>query len=380
LRKYITAIILTAALSVNSIFAQDSLRFSGQFSSWLNISTKNELPLLAGGRYIPQLNLGHKTKKSSLFDSELSLNVYGTTSLHPFDSAVFAGKIKPYRGWIRYSTDQFELRLGLQKINFGSAMILRPLMWFDQIDPRDPLQLTDGVWALLGRYYFLNNSNIWIWGLYGNNKPRGWEHVPGNRRIPEFGGRIQLPVPGGEAAISFNHRVADNTGMTMFTRYFEKIPEDRIGFDARWDLKAGLWVEGSWTRKGKNLELFTNQEIINAGVDYTFKVGNGLYAAYEQLLASNDQKAFTFRNVAAFSLLSASYPVGLFDKLNGIVFYNWTDNNFYNFVSWQKQFDKIMFYIMGYWNPDTNLLPSMNSGSAGVFTGKGIQLMFVYNH
>ena len=69
---------------------------------------------------------------------------------------------------MRYSSDQFELRLGLQKINFGSASMLRPLMWFDQMDPRDPLHLTDGVWGLLARYYFLNNANIWLWGLYGN--------------------------------------------------------------------------------------------------------------------------------------------------------------------------------------------------------------------
>jgi len=55
--------------------------------------------------------------------------------------------------WIRLSTKQFELRAGLQKINFGSATLLRPLMWFDKIDPRDPLQLTDGVYALLARYY-----------------------------------------------------------------------------------------------------------------------------------------------------------------------------------------------------------------------------------
>lgn len=51
-----------------------------------------------------------------------------------------------------------ELRLGLQKINFGSAQLFRPLMWFDKMDPRDPLQMTDGVWGALYRYYFRNNG------------------------------------------------------------------------------------------------------------------------------------------------------------------------------------------------------------------------------
>jgi len=54
----------------------------------------------------------------------------------------------------------------LQKINFGSATLFRLLMWFDRIDPRDPLKLTDGVYGLLLRYYFHNNTNIWLWGLY----------------------------------------------------------------------------------------------------------------------------------------------------------------------------------------------------------------------
>ena len=63
-------------------------------------------------------------------------------------------RFKPYRLWLRYSTSHLEIRAGLQKINFGSSNILRPLMWFDKMDFRDPLMLTDGVYALLGRYYF----------------------------------------------------------------------------------------------------------------------------------------------------------------------------------------------------------------------------------
>ena len=34
-----------------------------------------------------------------------------------------------------------------------------------------------------------------------------------NKNIPEFGGRIQIPVPRGEAAFSYHHRTADNRGM-----------------------------------------------------------------------------------------------------------------------------------------------------------------------
>jgi hypothetical protein len=155
--------------------AQDTLRFSGQFSSWINASTGSELPLHGGVRYIPQLNIEMPFSETRLLDMEFSANIFGSTDLSPFDTISASGEIKPYRIWMRYTTDQFELRLGLQKLNFGSAYMLRPLMWFDQIDPRDPLQLTDGVWGLLARYYFLNNANLWLWGLYGNNEKRGWE-------------------------------------------------------------------------------------------------------------------------------------------------------------------------------------------------------------
>jgi len=357
----------------------DTFRISGQLSTWLNLNTGSELPLATGGRYIPAMNYGIYTPADKLIDLEVSANLSGDLSFRPFSEADAGALIKPYRAWIRYSGDQLELRLGLQKINFGSATMLRPLMWFDQMDPRDPLRLTDGVWALLGRYYFLNNVNIWLWGLYGNNKPRGWETVPVNSNYPEFGGRIQTPVPGGEAAFTFHHRTADNRGMILFSDFHDRIPEDKFAFDARWDLVTGIWVEGSWTRKGRDLGLFTNQVIINAGMDYTFGIGNGLYASFEQLLFSMDKKAFSLDNRRSLSLASLNYPVGLFDRIGAIVYYDWTGRNVYNFLSWQKQLDNIIFYMMAYWNPSSAILPS-GTGTGNMFSGKGLQLMFVFNH
>merc|ERR1712127_1137306 len=106
------------------------------------------------------------------------------------------------------NTNQFELRVGLQKIDFGSASLLRPIQWFNQIDPRDPLQLTNGVYGVLGRYYFLNNANIWLWTLYGNEKTRGFDALETNKKVPEFGGRIQYPTKKGEIALSYHHRSA----------------------------------------------------------------------------------------------------------------------------------------------------------------------------
>jgi hypothetical protein len=359
--------------------AQDSIQFKGQASAWINYNSGNMLPVYTGIRYIPQLNSGIQLKNDHKLDFEISVNINGSAGFKPFDSPKGSGQIKPYRAWVRYSTRQFELRAGLQKLNFGSASLLRPLMWFDQIDPRDPLKLTDGVWGLLGRYYFLNNANIWLWGLYGNTKPRGWEQYGTNKHYPEAGGRIQIPVPTGEAAITYNYRIADTRNFEVSNPTLSEVSENKLGFDIKLDMVVGLWLEGSWTNKNKDLGIFKNQEILNLGTDYTFKVGNGLYFIFEQLLASYDKTPFAFKNSISYSMMSVSYPVSIFDNLSAIVYFDWNDRKAYNFINWQKQFDNITLYFMGFWNPVDYNMPAQGLGQ-NLFAGKGVQVMLVFNH
>jgi hypothetical protein len=363
----------------SSLSAQESFRFSGQLSSWLNVNSAGALPLWGGVRYLPQANLTLAEGERGKTDAEVSANIFGTAGLHPFDTIAASGDIKPYRIWVRYSTKQLEVRVGLQKLSFGSALMLRPLMWFDQLDPRDPLKLTDGVWGVLARYYFLNNTNIWLWGLYGNGERRGWEAVPANKRVPELGGRVQFPVPRGEMAFTYHHRIADSRELAGTVTEFERIPEHKFGFDAKWDLITGLWLEGSFSHKGKDLGILTNQLIMNAGLDYTFGIGNGLYGAFEQLAVSYDETPFAFSDVMSFSVFTLRYPFGLFDSLSSILYYNWSGRDLYSFLSWQKQYNNISLYLMAFWNPETFDLPSQTEGSA-IFAGRGIQFMFVYNH
>ena len=380
MQRSIHILFVCLLLSLPSIaIAQDSLSFKGQASAWMNYNGGNDLPVYMGARYIPQLNYNLPLKDDHKIDFEASININGTAGFNPFDSLQATGRTKPYRLWARYSTQQFEIRAGLQKINFGSASLLRPLMWFDQVDPRDPLKLTDGVWGVLGRYYFLNNSTIWLWGLYGNNKPRGWEPFGTNNHYPEAGGRIQIPVPAGEAALSYNYRIADTRNIGGIVPANSKVGENKFGFDIKLDLVVGLWLEGSWVTKNKELGMFTNQEILNAGIDYTFGIGNGLYVIYEQLVAANDEKPFSFQNTSSFSLMSLSYPVGVFDNISGIVYYDWKNNKSYNFLNWQKQLNKITLYFMGYWNPKSYNIPAQGNGQ-NLFAGRGVQIMLVLNH
>ncbi len=358
---------------------KNEFRFSGQLFTWLHINTENPYPAYVGGRYIPQLNYKIPIKNERLIDFEASANIYGDAGIHFFDSASVDGNISPYRVWARYSTNQLEVRAGLQKINFGSANMLRALRWFDQIDPRDPLQLTNGVWSGLGRYYFMNNANLWIWVLYGNKDLKGFEFIKTNSNIPEFGGRFQSPVPLGELAVSYHHRVADSRELNGLIPEFSEIPENRIGLDGKWDLVVGLWFEGVWVNKSKNLGKFTNQEIFTLGTDYTFGLGNGLNIVLEQMIIANDEKAFQFAQTSNFTALSANYTFGMFDNINIIIYYDWLNKSVYNFVNWYRQFDRTTLYVMGYWNPENNQLPNMGT-TENLYGGIGIQLMFVFNH
>jgi len=375
-RLQISLLFLTISLIIT---AQEGFRFSGQLSSWININLRADLPLWAGARYIPQVNYGLTTRSGQLFDAEFSGNIAGTAGMRPFDTLYTEGILKPYRAWLRFSDDQFEIRLGLQQLNFGSAAMLRPLRWFDQLDPRDPLQMTNGQWGLLGRYYFLNNANLWLWVLYGNKNRSGLEMINVNSSIPEFGGRLQLPVPAGEIAFTYHHRVADSHETGGSVPQYEKIPEDKYGFDAKWDLKAGFWIEGSFTHKHVDIGPLSNLLAASAGIDYTFSAGNGIYTAFEHLMFTYDKNPFAFSDPNNFSLITISYPLGITDKLSTIFYYGWESRNIYSFLTWQKEFDKISLYLMAYWNPDLYELPAQNDTRA-IYAGKGFQLMFVFNH
>ncbi len=359
--------------------AQDSLMFKGQLSAWALYNGGLDLPVYMGGRYIPQLNYEINLKNDHLIDFEASANMNGNFGFRPFDTISADGMIKPYRLWGRYSSRQFEVRVGLQKINFGSAQLIRPLMWFDEVDPRDPLGLTDGVWGGLFRYYFLNNANLWFWCLYGNKNPRGWDFAGTYQDIPEFGGRLQSPIPAGEAAISFHHRVSDTRGVNPAIPEYDKVQENRIGFDLKVDLVVGAWLEGSWVNNSEDLDMFSNQEIFSAGLDYTFGVGNGIYVIFEQLLASYDEKPFAFENTTTFSLLSLSYPLGLFSNIQGIIYFDWENTSLYNFINLQRDFRHFSLYLMAYWNPEDYRIPTQEI-EQNLYAGKGIQIMFVLNH
>ncbi len=325
-------------------------------------------------RYIPTFSISGDLKKSRTIDTELSLNSYANFYYENNKLDHYNWKTKPYRFWVRYSSPRFELRAGLQKISFGSASILRPMMWFDKIDYRDPLKLTDGVYGLLGRYYFQKNVNVWFWSLYGNENTKGWEVAPTQKKRAEYGGRLQIPLFTGEIAASYHYRRADySTFYAMQPEVSDPYFTDQLfGVDGKWDIGPGIWFEYTLKKNDKENILFENYEhYINVGVDYTFGMGNGLnivaeYFRYESNIYNN------------YSVVAMNYPFGLMNRMVVAVYYNWDTEDLYRLISFQRNTDYWSFNLMAYWNPEGASIYS-SSTDRNLMSGKGLQFSAILN-
>lgn len=269
---------------------------------------------------------------------------------------------RPYRLTVRYSMDRFEARLGLQKINFGQAIILRPLQWFDSIDPRDPLGFTTGVYGLLCRYFFTNNVNLWAWGLYGNRDRRGIDLFSPAKDHPEFGGRWQQPVPKGEMALSYHCRAVEN--------HNGPVTEHRLALDGAWDIKLGVWFEACVSRLNIEDHFELWQEWLSVGSDYTFK--NGIYVLTEHMLYGAGPAWDNIREPTHLTAVQATYRLGILDALNGIATCNWNSGQTHFSCGWLRTLDRWQMSGMGY----------VKSGEdfEDMARDKGVQIMVTYNH
>ena len=361
--------------------------FRGQASGWNYSNFENLQKTQIGARYIPQASVTQNINVRSFVDAELSLNAF---SSYDFSAESGDADLSTYRGWLRYSTQQFEARFGLQQIKFGPAMILRPLMWFDQLDPRDPLQFTKGVTGGLFRYYFLNNANIWVWGILGSDERKGLEIMPSREDSFEYGGRIQYPIGLGELAFTYHSRQADpnpllagpsslSGGLLPIT--LDPIPENRFALDGKWDVGIGLWFEGVVVHKDIDYYPITFQKYLTIGADYTFGLGNGVHVLGEHLFLNMTEEWHNFANRTEFTALLADYSLTLWDMLMGIVYYNWETNESYKFLTWRRTYDNWSFSAALYWNPETPAMIGLTQGESTTFgLGKGFQFMVIYNH
>ncbi|MBN2205866.1 MAG: hypothetical protein JW742_00545 [Candidatus Aminicenantes bacterium] len=371
---------LFLAMSPSGASAAD-LRIQGRLSFWIGAHDRPVRELGLGLRYIPSLSLTKDLGRGLAVDVEASANIYGSALGSSPSDAETSGAAKAYRLWVRLSTARFEARLGLQKINFGSALLLRPLMWFDRLDPNDPLQLTDGVKGALLKYTFADNTNVWLWGLCGNDEVKGWETVPTRSREPEFGGRVQTPVLSGEAAFTYHHRRMDPRRSLVPLPANERsgASEDRIGLDGKWDVGPGVWFEAVLVRRDWSASPDRYQRMLTLGIDGTLGLGNGLHLLAEHLVFDAAREAFGPGTRRELTGLSADLPLGILDRVRAAVFRDWTSRDWYRILTWQRTTDAWALFVIAFWNPDRYAIYA-NRPETNLFSGQGLQITLAYDH
>ena len=315
-------------------------------------------------RYIPQFRVDYQITQMNRLGLDGAIDLYN----HSLGDSLTRREGDLYRFTIRYDLPKTQLRLGLQKINFGPARMLRVLQWFDQVDPRDPLALSPGVWAAMGRQYFDNGMNLRIWAMadapdvqrsyWGETDAWPWD----------VGGRLEYPIPAGTLGLTLHSLDVSNVS---------DIRENRIGGDVRVDAVVGLWSEMMFARiEDPTWEM--DDISLMAGVDYTFGIGNGLYVAME--LATNyqggtgDDMPWQMRTLA----LMGNYTLGLSD---GLTFYLYAidfpilESQYIPMLGWQHTSGNWLFYLAVY------DMPNFSPGAAlSLPTGSGIQLNIAFNH
>ncbi|MFC1620236.1 hypothetical protein ACFL45_09850 [Candidatus Neomarinimicrobiota bacterium] len=278
-------LLMCLIMSGTLLFGQD-LTFKGQF--WTSVTAGDDP---APGRsdvehtlgYIPSLSLAHQLGPMSVLDLEVA---YNSGAL--YDGALGGGEADPdkylrlYRLWGRFATESLDLRVGLQKIAFGPGRVLRPLMWFDTFDLKDPTGQTDGVGALRLRWFPQHNLTVW-----------GWVIRPDYREYASPGGRIEIGLGSVETGLTYHRQQSSGLDFTGRKLLAFNDEEERFAIDARWDGFIGLWTEAVLTRGTEPAfddEINTSTQIM-AGGDYTLPWGNGVYVTVEHLWSRIDNLA-----------------------------------------------------------------------------------------
>ena len=352
--------------------AAQSLHLQGQLSGWVSSN-----PEQVGMRYLPELLADFNLPGQWRLDADFALNMFAKSDISEWSATHSKSKLKPYRMWVRLAANRFELRGGLQKINFGPAILFRALQWFDRLDPRDPLQLTEGVYGVLMRYYLQTNANFWIWGLYGNKDPKGLEIAPTADNTVEFGGRWQQPIANGEAGLTFHRRQAQLPQKLL--PLGNRFDESRIALDGKWDVQIGIWFEAAVIYRDILIPELQYQRLLTIGADYTFATGNGLHVLSEFFTAASAAKLFGNGTRQNFWGCSADYPLGLLDNIAGYFYRDLTSRQNYFSLIWQRTYDRWQINLIGYLTPETAPATAVQN-FGNTISGNGVQILLVFNH
>jgi len=335
---------------------------------------------LASLRYLPELLAEARIKGQTGLTFLGSANLNATATRTVADEWLTDSEADLYRLWARLASPRVEFRVGLQKIAFGSATLLRPLQWFDELDPRDPLQLTDGVRAGLFRYTALNNTNLSLWVLYGNDEVRGWDVVPSDPDEAEYGGRIQFPLFKGELGVSYHHRQLDPSALLPVPLPEAATPpEHRVGLDGKWDVGIGLWFEGAVIERDTELLPYRYRHMLTVGADYTFDLGTGLTALGEHFRLQESNDLFGSGETVQISALSMTYRTSIVDQLSVIASHEWEGDESSFFFEWRRTWDRWRLHLIAFSAPEGGVVLGGPPTDA-LYSGNGLQVVAVFNH
>ena len=400
MRRLAAALTALTLLAAAPVCGQGTL-VRGEASLVAVASNASEANRQLAVRFIPEFGTGFRLSGGWAFDGAVAATATAGASYFSGRQVSSSRDVGLHRAWVRLSSPRFELRAGLQKISFGSSSLFRPLMWFDRVDPRDPTQYSEGVYALLARYASARNHSLWAWALYGNDDARGWDTWGTRPRTPEFGGRGQLALPRGEVAATYHRRRASvglppsallgaTPGLSAAAPVvgaptpgtqaaLVSAPEDRIGADAKFDIGPGVWLEAAYTRTDSAAVRRRWQPAFSVGIDYTFGIGNGLTLLAEHFQLDPSVPVGTGRSQVKLSALTGTYPLGAADSLSGIVYYEWNREDVFRFVEWRRTWDHWRLHVIGFWNPSRASVFSARAQTSAL-TGRGAELAVVASY
>ena len=123
--------------------------------------------------------------------------------------------------------------------------------------------------------------------------------------------------------------------------------EKSLALDGKFDYVVGIWFEAALTHQEIHIPELGYKTALNLGLDYTFGLGNGL-ASDDGILHLREFRTAHLRwGNCSFLCPVCQLFIQYIQQLNGIVFYDWTNNEIYNFVNWSWQFDKWSFLHHG---------------------------------
>ncbi len=181
-------------------------------------------------------------------------------------------------------------------------------------------------------------------------------------------------------ALSYHYRKTDLSSVFHVPTADHWIrPEHRIAFDTKVDVGVGLWLESSLTMLEMPTDSLQYTKMTTLGTDYTFPIGNGLgFVAEIMHVGSGKQLLNSDVNSVLFAGM-LNYSVGISDSFSAISFIDFANKNWYQFISWQRTYNKLSFNVMLFRNPKNTTAQSLAFQGSKMMGGSGIQFLLNYN-